>query len=93
MMGSLIEELHETGRPRHLPNRLENSKVRGLWVDQNEFTLPRFVLFRAVRALSKTAPGSLDALALIRAAFATDDGWCSLADARVLLELIRTDRA
>lgn len=67
-------------------------KVAGAWLERNEFTVQRHTLFQAVRALSATAPGSLDALALIRAAFATDDEWATLEDARLILEMIREER-
>lgn len=68
-------------------------KTATLWVNRSAFTLQRFALFRAVRALSASAPGSLEALALIRAAFTTEDGgWATLDDARELLEMIRREK-
>lgn len=66
----------------------ETDKVIKAWVERNEFRLQRFVLFRAIRSLPE-----VEALALIRAAFAEEDGtWAGLTDARVILTLLQQGR-
>jgi hypothetical protein len=65
----------------------ESDAVREAWVDRNQFTVQRFNLFRAIRALAKHSP--MEAIALIRASFTTEEeGWTSLKDARILLGMI-----
>lgn len=67
-------------------------KTADAWTDRNTFELQRFALFRAVRALTRLPEGRVEALALIRAAFSTDEGWAELGEAQELVDMIVRER-